>query len=189
MVTRELSFSTSSYVILRNQSPLYTISVLSRSKILNACLVYVSAFSSTCSRERGGRVTERPEGSPIVAVKSPMSKTAWWPSSWNWRNFSIATVWPRWMSGAVGSTPSFTRRGRPSLRRSFSSSRLITTAVPPINMSNCSSIVIDLAHRVPGAPRLFKPISCARLIERGQESPATGPDVREQARNPFRKAE
>lgn len=62
-------------------------------------------------------------------------------------------------------------------------------AVPPINMSNCSSIVIDLAHRVPGAPRLFKPISCARLIERGQEAPATGPDVREQARNPSRKAE
>lgn len=38
-------------------------------------------------------------------------------------------------------------------------------------MSNCSSIVIDLAHRVPGAPRLFKPISCARLFERGQEAP------------------
>ena len=35
-------------------------------------------------------------------------------------------------------------------------------------MSNCSSIVIDLAHRVPGAPRLFKLISCARSIRPGK---------------------
>ena len=49
-------------------------------------------------------------------------------------------------------------------------------------MSNCSSIVIDLAHRVPGAPRLFKPISCARLFERDQGVPATGPDRRKKER-------
>ena len=36
-----------------------------------------------------------------------------WPASWNSRSFSSTTVWPRWMSGVVGSIPSFTRSGRP----------------------------------------------------------------------------
>src|SRR5215207_6411111 len=42
-----------------------------------------------------------------------MISTTWWPSSWNSRSFRRTTVWPRWMSGVVGSTPSFTLRGRP----------------------------------------------------------------------------
>ena len=37
-----------------------------------------------------------------------------WPRSWNSRSLRRTTVWPRWMSGAVGSIPSFTRSGRPS---------------------------------------------------------------------------
>ena len=37
-----------------------------------------------------------------------------WPRSWNSRSLRSTTVWPRWMSGAVGSIPSFTRSGRPS---------------------------------------------------------------------------
>src|SRR4051812_8104458 len=40
--------------------------------------------------------------------------TTRWPRSWNSRSFCRTTVWPRWMSGAVGSSPSLTRRGRPS---------------------------------------------------------------------------
>ena len=36
------------------------------------------------------------------------------PASWNSRSFCSTTTWPRWMSGAVGSMPSFTRSGRPS---------------------------------------------------------------------------
>ena len=36
-----------------------------------------------------------------------------WPRSWNSRSLRRTTVWPRWMSGVVGSTPSFTRSGRP----------------------------------------------------------------------------
>src|SRR4051794_27368009 len=43
-----------------------------------------------------------------------MISTTVWPSSWNSRSFWRTTVWPRWMSGAVGSIPSFTRSGRPS---------------------------------------------------------------------------
>src|SRR5919108_2892888 len=42
-----------------------------------------------------------------------MISTTVWPSSWNSRSFRSTTVWPRWMSGVVGSTPSFTRSGRP----------------------------------------------------------------------------
>ena len=37
-----------------------------------------------------------------------------WPASWNSRSLPRTTVWPRWMSGAVGSIPSFTRSGRPA---------------------------------------------------------------------------
>ena len=37
-----------------------------------------------------------------------------WPRSWNSRSLRSTTVWPRWMSGVVGSMPSFTRSGRPS---------------------------------------------------------------------------
>ena len=59
------------------------------------------------------RVTFFPLGSPIIAVKSPMRKTTRWPRSWNSRSFRRTTVCPRWMSGVVGSTPSFTRSGRP----------------------------------------------------------------------------
>src|SRR5215211_6211344 len=42
-----------------------------------------------------------------------MISTTWWPRSWNSRNFRRTTVWPRWISGEVGSTPSFTRSRRP----------------------------------------------------------------------------
>src|SRR3954451_1337853 len=43
-----------------------------------------------------------------------MIRTTVWPRSWNSRSFRRNTVWPRWMSGAVGSIPSLTRSGRPS---------------------------------------------------------------------------
>src|SRR3954470_13256665 len=49
-----------------------------------------------------------------------MIRTTLWPRSWNSRSFCRTTVCPRWMSGAVGSIPSFTRSGRPSA--SFASS-------------------------------------------------------------------
>ena len=44
------------------------------------------------------------------------------PASWNSRSLVSTTVWPRWRSGAVGSSPSFTRSGRPSERRCASAS-------------------------------------------------------------------
>src|ERR687890_232336 len=42
-----------------------------------------------------------------------MISTTVCPSSWNSRSLRRTTVWPRWMSGVVGSTPSFTRSGSP----------------------------------------------------------------------------
>ena len=42
-----------------------------------------------------------------------MISTTRCPASWNSRSLRSTTAWPRWMSGAVGSIPSFTRSGRP----------------------------------------------------------------------------
>src|SRR5829696_2469531 len=57
-----------------------------------------------------------------------MISTTTWPASWNSRSFCRTTVWPRWMSGAVGSIPNFTRSGRPfsSCRSSAASGRAST---------------------------------------------------------------
>src|SRR5918996_6297 len=57
-----------------------------------------------------------------------MISTTVWPRSWNSRSLRRTTVWPRWMSGVVGSTPSFTRSGRPrpSWRSSSPSGRAST---------------------------------------------------------------
>ena len=38
--------------------------------------MYVFAFMRTSSRVMGGRAVERPVGSPMVAVKSPMRRMA-----------------------------------------------------------------------------------------------------------------
>ena len=62
----------------------------------------------------GGRSEERPDGSPIFAVTSPMMKTTWWPIRWNRLAMMIGTEWPRWTSGEVGSMPYFTMNGRPA---------------------------------------------------------------------------
>ena len=43
----------------------------------------------------GLRVAFLPLGSPIMPVKSPIRKMAWWPRSWNWRILLSNTVWPR----------------------------------------------------------------------------------------------
>ena len=61
------------------------------------------------------------DGSPIRLVKSPIRKMTWWPRSCNCRILFSTTVWPMWMSGAVGSRPSLMRSGWPvaSERASF----------------------------------------------------------------------
>src|SRR5579871_3537418 len=85
----------------------------------------------------------RPVGSPMSAVLSPTRKITWCPSCWKWRSLRIRTVWPRCRSGAVGSKPAFTRRGRPVLRlssrRSCRSLTRIISAAPFSSRSICSS--------------------------------------------------
>ena len=82
---------------------------------------YEAALASICASSSIGRVEVRPDGSPTRAVQSPMMSTARWPASWNSRSLPSTTAWPRWMSGAVGSTPSLTRRGRPNASLAASS--------------------------------------------------------------------
>ena len=81
------------------------------SSTFDACAWYVFAFASICSRDSGGRMSLRPDGSPIIDVKSPIRKITWWPRSCIWRILLSTTVCPRWMSGAVGSSPSLIRSG------------------------------------------------------------------------------
>ena len=53
----------------------------------------------------------------------------------------MTTVWPRWMSGAVGSTPSLIRRGRSSSSFSVSSFSLRTLAVPEVSFFRISAVL------------------------------------------------
>ena len=65
-------------------------------------------------------MTLRPVGSPIIPVKSPITKMMWWPRSCSCRSLLNWTVWPRCRSGRVGSKPSLIRSGLP--RASFAAS-------------------------------------------------------------------
>ena len=44
------------------------------------------------SSVRGGRSSERPLGSPILAVTSPTMKTTWWPMRWKRLSKRIGTA-------------------------------------------------------------------------------------------------
>ena len=61
-----------------------------------------------------------PVGSPIFPVKSPMMITMRCPRSWICFSFRRTTAWPKWMSGALGSRPSFTVRGTDSREVTYS---------------------------------------------------------------------
>ena len=64
-----------------SQRPLNSMAVFSGSRIRNACFVYVRALAWTSSGVSWGRVAFFPEGSPIMAVKSPITKTTRCPAS------------------------------------------------------------------------------------------------------------
>src|SRR3954451_17739058 len=134
----------------------------------NACCSYVRALRSISSPESTGRVDVRPLGSPTRAVKSPTIRTTLWPWSWNSRSFCRTTVWPRWMSGAVGSRPSLTRSCRPS-RAASSSFRSrppfgrASTAFRVRNApaSGAASVIRPKASVVPAASRRPRLLSFA----------------------------
>ncbi len=74
-------------------------------------------FASISSCESCGRVTLRPLGSPMRAVKSPMISVTRCPASAKRCSWCSTTIKPRCRSGLVGSMPSLTRSGRPSASR------------------------------------------------------------------------
>ena len=114
---------------------------------MKICRSYVLAFCRTSSFVSGLRVSETPDGSPIMPVKSPMRKITSWPRSWKCFSLWMRTVCPRWRSGAVGSNPALTRSGRRSLRdaASLSSSsfvEMISTAPRAMRAScRCTSFM------------------------------------------------
>ena len=81
------------------------------SRIDLAWSTYVLAFSFASSSVKGGLVLFLPEGSPIMAVKSPITKLAACPRSWKCLNFLRTTPCPICKSGRLGSQPSFIFKG------------------------------------------------------------------------------
>ena len=73
-VYREHNSMKSAAVKVSIHVELKAISVRSGSRILKICFLYVSALRRTSSRVRVLRVSDLPEGSPIMPVKSPMRK-------------------------------------------------------------------------------------------------------------------
>src|ERR1019366_7158366 len=103
-----------------------------------------------------------------------MINTTRWPASWNWRSLTRTTAWPRWMSGAVGSIPSFTRSGRPSsraaLRRSASApaGRLSTAPSPSSAASReASSAAASVAFGMNANARLSRSGGSYRAASKG----------------------
>ena len=116
--------------------------VLTGSRILKTCALYVSAFARISSFVSCGRVAFFPVGSPIIPVKSPIRNTTSCPSSWKCRILRKTTVWPRWRSGADGSKPTFTRSGLPVFRERasfFSSSSFFSQASTPLRRRSICS--------------------------------------------------
>src|SRR5688572_27372675 len=94
------------------------------------------------SRVSAGRVAFFPVGSPIIPVKSPIRNTTRCPICWKCRVLRMTTVWPRWMSGAVGSKPTFTVSGLPRAIFAFRSFFSIRSTEPLARYSSCSSSVM-----------------------------------------------
>ena len=68
---------TSEKFIEFSHTELYNILSLFISSITLDCSTYDSALALASSSVSWGRVLMRPDGSPIIAVKSPITSTAW----------------------------------------------------------------------------------------------------------------
>ncbi len=113
-------------------------------------------MASICSAPSTGRWAERPLGSPTRAVKSPMISTTCGRRPETRAACCSTTVWPRWMSGAVGSIPSLTRSGRPSASCSASAPSGSTSTAFAARRSACArgsamGPMLELPPRLGGA--------------------------------------
>src|ERR1043165_9405098 len=88
-----------------------------------------------------------------MPVKSPMRKMTRCPSSWKCFILRMTTVWPRWMSGAVGSKPTLMVSGFPRPSFALRSLRSMRSTAPDIHLGH--TVVMrkmkhfqELGHRV-----------------------------------------
>ena len=107
-----------------------------------------------------------------------------WPRSWNSRSFCSTTVWPRWMSGAVGSMPSFTRSGRPF--RELPLELALRQRVDRVAGEEPGGLARRIRHganarlpRSPGAPRARRTV--ARTPDSRPSQRGTRPGARTQS--------
>ena len=105
-----ISITSEKFILLSQVLLNKTLRVFTSSITLD-CSIYDSALAFASSRVSCGRVLLRSEGSPIIAVKSPITRIAWCPKSWKSLNFWRTTLCPICRSGLLGSQPSFTTRG------------------------------------------------------------------------------
>ncbi len=129
------------------------ISAASTSRTLPAWAKYVAAFVRISSSVSIGRVSDWPDGSPIRAVKSPMMSTATWPASWNCRSFRSTTACPSVRSGRLGSTPSFTRSGRPAASRSSRPPFGTRSTLPLASVVSTSAAMARRCYQAPPRSR------------------------------------
>ena len=88
------------------------------------------------------------------------------------------TVWPRWMSGAVGSTPSLTRSGRPSAHSTAQASpraRPAGSIVRRARQSSCSSRPSRRRSVLAGRARSRSPAPSRRRRRSNAPCTTTGP--------------
>src|ERR1035437_1525237 len=106
----------------------------------------------------------RPDGSPIIDVKSPIRKITLCPRFCSCRILLSTTVCPRCKSGAVGSSPSLIRRGWPlcSERASFwaNSDSIKSSSTPRLVIASASRAASERAS--PEAPSGGS-VTCAPL--------------------------
>ena len=67
-----------------------------RLRVVGAAFWSIAGASTAAASYYGPRIADH-------RVKSPIRKVTVCPRSCSWRSLSRTTVWPRWMSGAVGS--------------------------------------------------------------------------------------
>src|SRR4029450_8940443 len=132
-----------------SHSALYRTSGGSGSRVLQERSSSRSAYPRTSSSDRRGRVSVLPEGSPTCAGKSPTIRTALCPAPGNCRGLWSTTAHPSVTTGAVGSSPSLTRSGRPRLSLRSSSSAGTTSAEPASRLGRSSG---PLARRLAVGP-------------------------------------
>ncbi len=108
-----------SSIVMSSHSELWRTSSARPSRRIRVACSHVRARVGVdlLARQHGPRRRAARRGPRPAPCSRPTISTATWPASWNSRSFCRTTVCPRCRSGLVGSMPSLTRSGRPSVSR------------------------------------------------------------------------